>query len=395
VNVCETRKIPGVSINQAYQGFLDFTWKKGGGLPVVLLLDKDNPQKRNLFLLGEEVLSKNSTTTHNNDDDDSNNNSNNNNNNSSKEKNNNDEIVQEYKLTKLGPVWKSEIEEGSHTGVVTFTSFEDEEEEEKEGANNNNDGYRHSSSGGTEITWNVSFQTLNRNSLWQSVTESSISDACDNLVCYLSEPLLMTKRVSIRRRRQAQPQPHPQPQQLLNHKVLATEWMEFIWRKGGGLPLPLPPIPLRSDWNDRMIVPPFLIERIVEINETSDYTDIIYTVVNPSIITYPVYTHLGRVRFQSSSLSGRYQQNDSTDSTDDSVMRDKEEDAETFDMIWQVSIRPLNNFILKKFVVFFTETVVSVLARNFKRHIGDIGDDRMDEIDGTLSWGLGDLPDEV
>ncbi|OEU09943.1 hypothetical protein FRACYDRAFT_248195 [Fragilariopsis cylindrus CCMP1102] len=346
VNVCETRKIPGVSITQAYQGFLDFTWKKGGGLPVLLIVDKDNPSKRNLFLLGEE----------------------------------------------LGPVWKSEIEEGSHTGVVSFTSFEDEEEE---GVNSNNDGYRHSSSGGAEMTWNVSFQTLNRNNLWQSVTESSISDACDNLVCYLSKPLLMTKRVSIcRRRRQTQPQ--PQPQQLLNHKVLAKEWMGFIWRKGGGLPLPLPPIPLRSDWNDRMIVPPFLIERIVEINETSsDYTDIIYTVVNPSIVTYPVYTHLGRVRFQSSSLSGRYQQNDSTDSTGDSVMRDTEEDTETIEMIWQVSIRPLNNFILKKFVVFFTEIVVSVLARNFKRHIGDIGDDRMDEIDGTLSWGLGDLPDEV
>jgi hypothetical protein len=371
VNVCETRKIPGVSITQAYQGFLDFTWKKGGGLPVLLILDKDNPSKRNLFLLGEEVLSKNtsSTTTHNDDDDDK-----------SKEKNNNNnKIVQEYKLTKLGLVWKSEIEEGSHTGVVSFTSFEDEEE----GANNNNDGYRHSSSGGTEITWNVCFQTLNRKSLWQSITESSISDACDNLVCYLSEPLLMTKRVSIRRQAQ------PQPQQLMNHKVLAKEWMEFIWRKGGGLPLPLPPIPLRSDWNDRMIVPPFLIERIVEINETSDYTDIIYTVVNPSIITYPVFTHLGRVRFQSlsssSSSSGRYQQNDYVDSTDDGVMRDKEEDAETIDMIWQVSIRPLNNFILKKFVMFFTETVVSVLARNFKRHIGDIGDDRMDEIDGTLS----------
>ena len=381
VNVCETRKIPGVSITQAYQGFLDFTWKKGGGLPVILIVDKDNPSKRNLFLLGEEVLSKNSTTTHNKDDDDD-----------SKEKDKNNKIVQEYKLTKLGPVWKSEIEEGSHTGVVSFTSFEDEEED---GVNSNNDGYRHSSSGGAEMTWNVSFHTLNRNSLWQSVTESSISDACDNLVCYLSEPLLMTKRVSIIcRRRQTQPQ--PQPQQLLNHKVLAKEWMEFIWRKGGGLPLPLPPIPLRSDWNDRMIVPPFLIERIVEINETSsDYTDIIYTVVNPSIVTYPVYTHLGRVRFQSSSLSGRYQQNDSTDSTGDSVMRDTEEDTETIDMIWQVSIRPLNNFILKKFVVFFTEIVVSVLARNFKRHIGDIGDDRLDEIDGTLSWGLGDLPDEV
>jgi hypothetical protein len=122
-----------VSITQAHQGFLDFTWKKGGHI-----------------LLGEDVLSKNSTTTHNNDDDDS------------EEKNNNNKTVQEYKLTKLGPVWKSEIEEGSYTGVVSFTSFEDEEEEEEkeEGANNNNDGYRHSSSGGAEITWNVSFQTL-------------------------------------------------------------------------------------------------------------------------------------------------------------------------------------------------------------------------------------------
>ncbi|MGK3734172.1 MAG: hypothetical protein ACI90V_001009 [Bacillariaceae sp.] len=431
VNVCETRKIPGVSVTQAYQGFLDFTWKKGGGLPVLLILDKDNPSKRNLFLLGEEVLLNNTsstaTTTHNDDDDKENNNYNNNNN----------KIVQEYKLTKLGPIWKSEIEQGSHTGVVSFTSFEADEEEE---SNNNNDGScrRHSSSSvGTEITWNVSFQTLNRKSLWQSVTESSISDACDNLICYLSEPLLMTKRVSIRRRQ-------------LNHKILANEWMEFIWRKGGGLPLPLPPIQLRSDWNDRIIIPPFLIERIVEINETSDYTDIIYTVVNPSIITYPVFTHLGRVRFQSSlsSSSGRHHHRD--DSTNDGVMRKKEEDEEeAIDMIWQVNIRPLNNSILKKFAMVFTESIVSILARNFKRHIEDMGDDRtvkvypprgfmkengelfqvrkdtwlgsvlyahyrdnrsladqtkdifmpwrwgkMDEIDGTLSWGLGDLPDE-
>ena len=168
------------------------------------------------------------------------------NNNTCKEKLNNN-MVQEFKLTALGPIWKSEIEDGSHLGVISFLSYF----ENKEKANINGTLL------GTEITWNVSFDTLNCSKLWQSITEFSIAVACDNLVPYLSEPLLMRKRVNI-----------SQIQIQLNYDVLTKEWIELIWRKGGGLQLSLPPIPLQRDWNDRMIIQPFLIERTIEINTT-------------------------------------------------------------------------------------------------------------------------------
>lgn len=310
VSVCITRRIPNVRPIEAFQGFLDFTWKKGGGLPVFCIVDKETPLKRNLLLLGEEIL-LNSTHTH---------------------KDSDRNIVQEYKLTTLGPVWKSEIEAGSHLGVVSFSSFD---EDKLNGCS------------GIEMTWNVSFSTLNRQSFWQLVTESSISDACDNLVAYVSEPILMTKRLSI--------------QTQFSPEALAKEWLEFVWRGGGGLPLPLPPFALGGNGHDRIIVPPFLIERILEINETSEYTDIIYTVVNPSLITYPVFTHLGRVRFQ---RSGDLRGSNSNGG------------KEELEMIWQVSVRPLNNF-LKTFVIVFTESVVNILARNFKSHMEETGDDQI------------------
>jgi len=231
-------------------------------------------------------------------------------------------IVQEYKLIALGPIWKSEIEPDSHLGSVSFSFVEGGDETEQ--------------FSGTEMTWNVTFNTLNRQNLWQSVTESSISDACENLKAHLSQPILFTKKMVI--------------QTDSTPKVLAEQWFEFVWRNGGGLPLPLPPISLSKNGHDRMIVPPFLRERILDIKVTSEFTDIIYTVANPSLLTYPVYTHLGRVRFQTLA-------------------------ADQVEMTWEVSIRPIRN--CKSFVKNFTETVINVLARNFKSHVQDVGTNAM------------------
>ena len=358
VDVKVQRRIPNVSPGEAFRGFVHYTWQRGGGLPVVVFLDKDDPRKRNLFLLGEEVLLNQKKKPIN---------KNNNNNTPTsihKEENrmSDVDIVQEYKLTKIGPIWQSEIEEGTHSGAVSFSTYTENGNQHDSNNNKKDAGDDENIISGTEITWNVSFRTLNRNNFWRSVTESSIIDACDNLKCYLSEPLLMTQTVPIyvSGNHENQKNQSSFSSMLCHPDVLAKTWVEFIWNKGGGLPLPLPPIPLTADGKDRIIVPPFLIERIVEIKELPEYTDIVYTVVNPSIITYPVRTHLGRVRFQpslSSSSSGK---------------------RPSIDMIWHVSIRPLNNNVfLKKFVTVFTESIVSILARNFKSHIEDNGDDQI------------------
>lgn len=300
VSVHITRQIPNTQPIDVYNAFLDFTWRKGGGLPVVCKVNEKTPSKRSLFLLGDEVLVERTD-----------------NENIGKK----DKIVQEYRLEELGPIWKSEIVPGSHTGSVSFSPV----------AEDASNGFS-----GTEISWKVSYKTQNRQKLWQSVTESSITDACDNLAAFVSEPLLMTKQISI--------------DTDLSPKALSEQWFEFVWRGGGGLPIPLPPFGLTKNFYDRVLIPPFLRERILEIKDSPSHTDILYTVVNPSLLTYPVHKHLGNVKFKSS------------DSGEDSSL----------EMLWEVSIVPING--CEKFVTIFTETIISALARNFKRHIEDAGD---------------------
>lgn len=292
-----------------YDAFLDFAWKKGGGLPVLCLIQKDVPSKRTLFLFGDEVLLERTK-----DDD-------------SSISSETATIVQEYKLEGLGPIWKSEIVPDSHLGTVSFSSICED------------DGFS-----GTELTWEVSFQTQNRKNLWQSVTKSSITDACENLVAYVSEPRLMTKSMTI--------------DSNFTPNVMANEWIDFVWRKGGGLPIPLPPLALTKNGYDRLIVPPFLREQILEVKETPAYTDIMYTVVNPSLITFPVFQHLGRLRFRST--------------TDfDGSSGDDTDPMGAIEIIWEVSVQPYNK--CQAFVMVFTEAVINKLSRNFKCHIEDTG----------------------
>ncbi len=307
VSVCVKKRIPNVSPHEAFQGFIDFTWEKGGGLPVICTMDKDDPSERNLLLFGEETLMKSENSFESSDS----------------------SIVQQYKLTKLGLIWKTEIEPGSHLGTVSFSSFAE------------SDG-----SSGTELTWDTSFKTIKRNSLWQAVTESSILDACDNLVAYLSEPLMFTLKLPI--------------ETELSHEELAKEWFDFVWRKGGGVPLTLPPFSFQKDGYDRLLIPPFLKERIIEIKEGPEQTEVYYTVVNPSLFTFfPVYTHLGRVTFQKRSSNN------------------KEKDAGV-ELIWQASVRPQKG--LTNFVVPFLETIISILTRNFKSHMMDREEEKNVEV---------------
>ena len=206
-----------------------------------------------------------------------------------------------YQVTDMGLFSSSEWVAGSHSAQVRFIG--------------NNDG--------TTMIWNVEFEAAHRADFWKAVTEINIRTVSANLASYVAIPRLYRRTTRF-----------PTEQDRLPEK-----WVDFVWHQGGGLPTPPP---LRLGEEKRMIVPPFLVERLVNVGQD----EIRYTVDNPGILTYPVHTHAGRVRFQNNSSGG-------------------------MDMVWEVEIRPLRGW--SWFVERFTSTIITVLARNFKVHVTEPG----------------------
>jgi hypothetical protein len=124
--------------------------------------------------------------------------------------------------------------------------------------------------------------------------------------------------------------------------VTAFTWREFCWNHGGGLPLLLPPL---VGQETRLILSPGLIERIRSITTKEVY----YQVDNPGWLSfYPVYTYIGRVRFLPRQTNPR-------NALPDTILLD-----------WQVQVRPFPG--TRRFVEWFTETIVVTLSRNFHVH---------------------------
>jgi hypothetical protein len=122
----------------------------------------------------------------------------------------------------------------------------------------------------------------------------------------------------------------------------AFMWRDFCWNQGGGLPLPLPPFVGKET---RIILPPGLVERIRSIKTKEVY----YQVDNPGWLSlYPVYTHIGRVRFLPRRTNLR-------NALPDTILLD-----------WQVQVRPYPE--TRRIVEWFTETIVVTLTRNLYVH---------------------------
>lgn len=130
-------------------------------------------------------------------------------------------------------------------------------------------------------------------------------------------------------------------------------WENFVWVEGGGLrlgPIPLPP-PLTLSSGTRVVLPPGLVERVLDVSETE--LCVRYAVLNPGFfVCYPVSEHLGTVTFRA--------------------------EASGCVMEWEVRLRPLRyGRALTKLV---TELVVAQLAYNLSRELASrrlaSGDDR-------------------
>lgn len=293
VNVVVERTLP-VSPTSGREAWLKYNWEKGCGLPVFVIRKPDGGggrKRREVApLFFEEMLSPLE---------------------GGKKDDKADEVVQ-YQVTKLG-LLQSELESGSHAGTVTFSPHDDEPQS-------------------CTMRWCVSFNALKRQQLWQSITERTIGDAADNLAAYVAVPRLYTRRTRL----------------IGTDRLEAMDaWLSFIFDEGGGLPSP-PPIPLGRagvDERIRMILPPFLIERVVSVDREKG--EIWYTVDNPGLLTfYPAHTHMGRVSFSDETTTGG-----------------------EVEMLWEVEVRPY--YRLGWFIRWFSGMIISTLARNLKSHLSE------------------------
>ena len=290
VHVEESLDVP---CEQAQEAWLDYQWQRGGGLLGVYVWtsDKTNTRRVAPIWIQERLLGKVEQSV------------------SSPNKN---PMIQ-YKVTDMGLV-SFDLDASSHSATVQFVSNP------------------HRDANTTTMIWDVEFQAQHRRELWQAITQFNLQTAASNLNAYVATPSYYQRTTFL--------------QSDLSIKQLMEEWKTFIWHQGGGLPIP-PPV----RWNDqdRMIVPPFLMERLQSMEQSSISADnrgiIRYTVVNPGIFTYPVHTHAGRISFT------------------------QEEDEGIIKMVWEVQVRPFAG--CTPLVQGFTSTVVSTLARNFQAYILD------------------------
>eukprot|EP00747_Dinoflagellata_sp_TGD_P170204 gnl/TRDRNA2_/TRDRNA2_201159_c0_seq1.p1 gnl/TRDRNA2_/TRDRNA2_201159_c0~~gnl/TRDRNA2_/TRDRNA2_201159_c0_seq1.p1 ORF type:complete len:239 (+),score=19.02 gnl/TRDRNA2_/TRDRNA2_201159_c0_seq1:78-794(+) len=124
-------------------------------------------------------------------------------------------------------------------------------------------------------------------------------------------------------------------------------FIDYVWVGGGGLPIP-PPVILSRGTSagvglERMIVPPFLREKIISAELGRRIT---YTVVNPSVLTYPVTDHLGNIWLS-------------------------EEGDNATRIEWNVTAKPMRGW--GWYVRPFTALIISTLLKKFEAHCSTIG----------------------
>ena len=315
----------------AARSWVDYQWQQGGGLAGVYVKEltsspAGNPRRQVWPLLLEETLTREP---------------------SSDEADDAGCVSLEYAVTGAG-LMGDDLVPGSHRGLVRF--------DDKGGA-----GER---SQGCEMTWEVSFEvTEARHLLWRRLTEFTIGEASDNIVSFVATPLVLQTSCQL-------------PSTSAHPVAARDDWLEFIWYRGGGLPLP-PPI-LRTPKGagcERLLIPPGLRERVESLEggregeegEEEEEEDgggaagaagaaqeasVSYRVVNPGPFTYQASAHRGRVRFSRRTSSGR----DGGGG-----------EHQPLEIRWLVAVRPLPRcaWLVKP----FTQLIVGALARNLAAQI--------------------------
>lgn len=331
VSVSIKRTFPHVTTQEARDAWIEYHWKKGGGLPLLILSSselyepgskaarKPTPSdqidnhsvgksllmtrtimpvlmREDLVLRDEDVLLQNS------------------------------KIDLCYKVTDAGPFY-ADVIPGSHSAEVIFTPIPEKEI-------------------GCEMTWNVEFSTTKWSSFYEFMTKWTVGTASSTIEEVLDLPRLFTATTMI--------------ECNLDPIIARRESLEFFWGEGGGLPL-IPPIPFGKVLEEGagfarenlLRIPPFLTESIIDLRESEDASEFTYRLNSPGISTFPflIHTHLGRVRM-SSTIGSK--------SATKSLL-----------ITWKVEIRPFK--LVGPIVEKMVEMVVTTIIRNLRIRLMEPG----------------------
>jgi len=130
VSTTTRRFIKDTDLSKARDGWMEYVWRHGGGLPLLVL--QNEPTRR------------------------------------SQQKPNNQHIIH-YEVTNNG-IFSFDMIDCSHSATVEF--FEEKE--------------------GVQMVWKVNFQVQSRPAFWKAFTEINVGVASDNLVSYLAKPRRIT-----------------------------------------------------------------------------------------------------------------------------------------------------------------------------------------------------------
>eukprot|EP00956_Cyclotella_meneghiniana_P034935 scaffold109630_cov67-Cyclotella_meneghiniana.AAC.4 len=301
VEVVVKRTLPGISPSEARKAWIDYHWTRGGGLPILVqstnaTSDNDNGAllKRTIYpVIMEETLQ-----LHPCDEDAS-------------------YTELGYRVSESGPFYRDVID-GSHYANVTFTSVKS----------------------GCEMIWNVSFAATRWAEFYKVMTEFLVGTCANTVEETLAPPRVFRMSTTI-------------DDCIMDAKSARNEWFEFIWRQGGGLPLP-PAIPYGDTLEgstarkNLLRIPPLITESITDISDDDNTSEFEYRLNSPGWLTFPflMHTHRGVVKFTSNS--------------DNSLS-----------IHWDVEIRPYR--VAGPLVEKITEMTVSTLLRNLRVKLKEPG----------------------
>ncbi|KAL7471974.1 hypothetical protein ACHAXS_012291 [Conticribra weissflogii] len=326
VSVSIKRTFPHATTHEAKDAWIQYHWKKGGGLPLLILSSNQlyehgsnvaNPQgkptssdrmtrtilpvwmKEDLVLHSEDVIDPNAT------------------------------IELRYEVTDAGPFYGDVIPR-SHSAKVIFTPIPEKKK-------------------GCEMTWDVEFSTTKWHSFYEFMTKWTVGTASSTIQEVLELPRLFTATTTI--------------ECNLDPISARRESLEFFWGEGGGLPL-IPPIPFGKVLGEGsglarenlLRIPPFLTESIVDLRESEEESEFTYRLNNPGHLTFPflIHTHLGRVQFSSKPSSF------GSESAKTSIL-----------ITWEVKIRPFK--LVGPVVEKMVEMVVTTIIRNLRIRLTEPG----------------------
>jgi len=327
ISISVQRILPNITKHEARDAWIEYHWMKGGGLPIAILsttnkddiiqstTNNDNQilERTILPIFMKERLEYN-------DDNDA------------------SSTTLQYRVTEAGPFF-ADLVDGSHSASVSFDSTKKDD----------------GTVDGCIMTWNVTFATTRLASVYEKVTQFTVGTAATTVQEAAATPRLFSMSTTING--------SSLKQQSIDPIYARGQCLDFVFAKGGGLPL-LPPIPfgdVLSEGNGLarqklLRIPPIIVESIVDTKTTSDneMAEFSYQLNNPGWLTFPflLHTHLGRIQF--TSVPSSASSSDASSSSDLIIH-------------WEVEIRSYKfaSTLMEKLV----EMTVSTILCNLRIHL--------------------------